>query len=122
MLGRDDDDDLVWSSELGGRVKGPKKGGRKKPRGKGPPPLPAPAGTGVRVARATKGRKGKVATVITGLSLDEAALRDLAKALKARVGAGGKVRDGCIEIQGEHRDVLVEALKELGYPAKRGGG
>jgi translation initiation factor 1 len=121
-MGRDDDGELVWSSEMGGRVKPAKGGGKKKRRGKGPPPLPTATGKGVRVARATQGRKGKGVTVVTGLPLDDVALRDLAKQLKARVGAGGKVRDGAIEIQGEHRDTVVEALKALGYDAKKSGG
>lgn len=122
-MGRDDDGELVWSSEMGGRVKpvGGKKSGKKKRRDKAPPPLPA-AGSGVRVARATKGRKGKGVTVVTGLPLGDYELKELAKKLKARVGAGGKVRDGCIEIQGEHRDVVCEALKALGYDAKKSGG
>ena len=123
-MGRDDDGDLVWSSELGGRVKpaAGKKGGGKKRRGKGPPPLPAATGKGVRVARATQGRKGKGVTVVTGLPLDDFELKELAKKLKASVGAGGKVRDGCIEIQGEHRDKVVAVLKDLGYDAKKSGG
>lgn len=122
-MGRDDDGELVWSSEMGGRVK-PAAGGKKagKRRDKGPPPVPAATGKGVRVARATQGRKGKGVTVVTGLPLDEDGLRDLAKQLKARVGAGGKVRDGVIEIQGEHRDVVVQALQDLGYDAKKAGG
>ena len=82
-----------------------------------------PLGNGqVRVSRETKGRKGKGVTVISGLPLDAKGLQKLAKQLKRRCGAGGTVRDGVIEIQGEHRDLLVEELKSLGYQAKRSGG
>jgi len=76
----------------------------------------------VRVGRESKGRKGKGVTVITGLPLDAEALSDLAKELKTHCGAGGKVRDGIIEIQGEHRDRLVIALASRGYRAKKSGG
>jgi translation initiation factor 1 len=77
----------------------------------------------IRVGRETQGRGGKGVTVITGLPLGPAALETLAKELKARCGAGGKARpDGAIEIQGEHRDVLVAELARRGYTAKRAGG
>lgn len=84
---------------------------------------PARPGTGaVRVSRATQGRGGKVVSVITGLQLGEAELVTLAAELKRRCGAGGAVRDGNIEIQGEHRDALVAELVRRGYAAKRSGG
>jgi translation initiation factor 1 len=76
----------------------------------------------VRVGRESKGRKGKGVTVITGLPLDAVELATLAKELKAQCGAGGKVSDGVIEIQGEHRDRLVLALEARGYKAKKSGG
>ncbi|MCB1183129.1 translation initiation factor Sui1 [bacterium] len=76
----------------------------------------------VRVGRETKGRRGKAVTVVSGLPLGAADLADLAKALKARCGAGGTVRDGVIEIQGDHRDTLVTELQSRGYDAKRSGG
>ncbi len=76
----------------------------------------------VRVGRETAGRGGKGVTVITGLPLAGAALADLARTLKKRCGSGGTVRDGTIEIQGDHRDLLVAELNRLGYPAKRAGG
>ncbi len=83
----------------------------------------APTGSGnVRVGRETKGRKGKGVTVITGLPLDAMALADLARELKAHCGAGGKNRDGVIEIQGDHRDRLIAALQAKGYTAKKSGG
>lgn len=76
----------------------------------------------VRVGRATKGRRGKGVTTITGLPLGAAELSALASELKKKCGSGGTVRDGVIEIQGEHRDFLVEELKRRGYRAKRSGG
>ena len=76
----------------------------------------------VRVGRSTKGRRGKAVTVITGVPLDQDGLRELAKQLRQKCGAGGTVKDGVIEIQGEHRDRLMEALKRQGYTVKRSGG
>jgi len=76
----------------------------------------------VRVGRETKGRKGKGVTVITGLPLDAKGLRKLARQLKRKCGAGGTVKDGVIEIQGDHREMLLEELRREGYPAKRCGG
>lgn len=76
----------------------------------------------VRVGRETAGRGGKGVSVITGLPLAGDALAELAKVLKKRCGSGGTVRDGVIEIQGDHRDLLVLELSRLGYPAKRSGG
>jgi len=75
----------------------------------------------VRVGRATAGRKGNGVTTITGLPLPEAELLELARKLKARCGCGGTVKDGVVEIQGEHRDLLVTELQKLGYKAKRAG-
>ena len=76
----------------------------------------------MRVGRQTKGRKGKGVTVVTGVPLSQAELEKLARDLKKRCGSGGTVRDGVIEIQGEHRDTLVEELARRGYSAKRSGG
>jgi translation initiation factor 1 len=83
----------------------------------------APQGDGiVRVGRQTKGRKGSGVTTVSGLLLGADQLRDLAGQLKKKCGAGGAVKDGVIEIQGEHRDQLVETLEKLGYTVKRAGG
>jgi translation initiation factor 1 len=76
----------------------------------------------VRVGREIAGRGGKAVSVISGLPLDAAQLQALATTLKKACGAGGAVRDGRIEIQGEHRDRLVVELQRLGYQAKRSGG
>ena len=76
----------------------------------------------VRVAREVAGRGGKGVSVIRGLPLGPEALEELAARLKRLCGAGGAVRNGAIEIQGEHRDRLVAELAKLGYAAKRAGG
>lgn len=83
----------------------------------------APAADGiVRVSRETKGRKGKGVTLIKGLALDNDALTQLAKQLKTACGSGGTVKDGIIEIQGDHCDRVMEALKKEGWSVKRAGG
>ena len=76
----------------------------------------------VRVGREIAGRGGKGVSVISGLPLNETELQQLATMLKKSCGAGGGLRDGKIEIQGEHRDRLVAELQKLGYQAKRSGG
>lgn len=81
------------------------------------------AGDGiVRVSRETKGRKGKGVTLIAGVPLDSEALARLATRLKQRCGAGGTVKAGVIEIQGDHRDQVVAELAKHGYTVKRAGG
>ena len=76
----------------------------------------------VRVGRVTKGRKGKGVTVISGVPLGAGELGDLAKKLKAKCGAGGTVKQGVMEIQGDHRDTVVGFLQEAGFTVKRAGG
>ena len=76
----------------------------------------------VRVQRETKGRKGKGVTLVRGVPLEEEALKKLAKKLKSKCGSGGTVKEGVIEIQGDHRDQLVEVLQKEGYTVKRVGG
>jgi translation initiation factor 1 len=76
----------------------------------------------VRVGREVKGRAGKGVTTVTGLGLSPADIDALATLLKKRCGSGGTVRDGVIEIQGDHRDTIVAELVKLGWPAKRSGG
>lgn len=76
----------------------------------------------MRVGRETKGRKGKGVTVVTGINLDDAKLKELATSLKQKCGAGGTIKDGVIEIQGDHRDRLIEELQKKGYTVKRSGG
>lgn len=76
----------------------------------------------VRVGGQTKGRKGSGVTVITGLCLSPEGLRSLSGRLKKLCGAGGTLKDGVIEIQGEHRDLVIEVLRQLGYKVQRAGG
>ncbi len=76
----------------------------------------------VRVQRETKGRGGKSVTLVRGLGLDGDALAALAKQLKAACGSGGTVKDGVIEVQGDHVATLVAALEKRGYKVKRVGG
>lgn len=81
-----------------------------------------PAGDGiVRVSRETKGRKGKGVTLVRGLDLDDAALSALAKQLKAACGSGGTVKDGVIEVQGDHVETVMARLLAAGHKVKRAG-
>lgn len=82
-----------------------------------------PAADGiVRVSRETKGRKGKGVTLVKGLALDNPALQQLGKQLKALCGSGGTVKDGVIEIQGDHCERVIDYLKKQGKTVKRAGG
>jgi len=83
---------------------------------------PAPGDGIVRVGRVTKGCNGKGLTVIIGVPLEHDGLANLARQLKQKCGAGGTVKDGVIEIQGDHRDLLVEELKRKGFAVKCSGG
>jgi translation initiation factor 1 len=78
--------------------------------------------TAVRVGRETKGRAGRGVTTVSGLRLPEAQLAELAAKLKKRCGSGGTLREGVIEIQGEHRDTIVAELLKMGWQAKKSGG
>ena len=111
---------LVWSSELGrvcpacGKAAATCTCSKKQVR---------PAGDGiVRVRRETKGRGGKTVTVITGVAGDDAVLNELAGTLKRICGAGGTTKDGIIEIQGDHGNLLVAELTRRGFTVKRAGG
>jgi len=83
--------------------------------------IPASDGI-VRVSRETKGRNGKGVTLVKGLALDALALAQLGKQLKTACGSGGTVKDGVIEIQGDHCERVIEALKKQGWVVKRAGG
>ncbi len=83
----------------------------------------APVGDGIaRVRRETKGRGGKTVTTISGLPLAGDALKELASALKRRCGTGGSLKDGVVEIQGEHVELLIDELLKRGFKAKKSGG
>ena len=76
----------------------------------------------VRIQRETKGRKGKGVTLITGIPLAGDELKSLAKTLKQKCGTGGTIKNGVIEIQGDHRDLLLGLLQEKGWQVKKAGG
>lgn len=72
--------------------------------------------------RESKGRGGKTVSLVKNLLLTEADLKELAKKLKQICGTGGTIKDGIIEIQGDHREKIAEALRNLGYKVKLAGG
>ena len=111
MTRRRDDDRLVYSTGRG-RVDPSLQSPPRKPRGDGV----------VRVRREVKGRRGKTVTTASGLPLPDEDLRALAGELKRACGSGGAVKDGVIEIQGDHRATLAAALAERGYEVKLAGG
>ncbi|MGE4428550.1 MAG: translation initiation factor [Solirubrobacteraceae bacterium] len=135
-----DDADLVWSSDGGDRRsrgrdgRGPGgqgadggrrgRGGRKSGRPgtqAGTGSRPAPTGR-VKVRRETAGRRGKTVTTVTDVPVDDDELRALAGRLKKRCGVGGSAKGGVIEIQGDHRDVVLEVLLAEGHDAVLAGG
>ena len=82
-----------------------------------------PAGDGIaRVRRETKGRGGKTVTTVSGVPLALDALQELASALKKRCGCGGALKDGVIEIQGDHVELLLAELSKRGFQTKKSGG
>jgi translation initiation factor 1 len=97
-----------------------------------PPPAPRPASPAaahrppddgvVRITRDRGNRGGKIVTVIHGLRARGAALDALAAELKRLCGAGGTVKDGVVEIQGDHRERVAEKLRALGHTVKLAGG
>lgn len=101
---------LVYSTETG-RIK-PEKETEQRPAGDGI----------VRIRREVSGRKGKGVTTIAGLEMPDAELKKLAKTLKQLCGTGGSVKNGIIEIQGDHREKIQEALENQGYTVKLAGG
>lgn len=76
----------------------------------------------VRIQRQTSGRKGKAVCVISGLDADDATLQQLAAELKKKCGCGGAVKQGCIEIQGDKRELLQALLQAKGLRVKLAGG
>ena len=82
-----------------------------------------PAGDGVvRVQLDTKGRGGKAVTVVRGVPLQADALNALGKKLRSACGSGGTVKDGVLEVQGDHVPRVIELLQAQGYKVKRAGG
>lgn len=84
---------------------------------------PVPTGDGiVRVSRETKGRGGKAVTLVKGVLVDSDQLEQLGKQLRTACGTGGTVKDGVIEVQGDHLASLIELLKKQGFSVKQAGG
>jgi translation initiation factor 1 len=76
----------------------------------------------VRVQRETKGRGGKAVTIVRGAPVDAAGLVKLGQELKASCGSGGTVKDGTVEVQGDHVEKVVALLLQRGWKVKRAGG
>ena len=100
-MAKRDNTKVVWSSSDGDLRKARDPAVKARLEGGGP----------VKVRRETAGRRGKAATTVSGVPLDDAGLRELAGRLKKRCGVGGAVKDGVIELQGDHRDVVVAVLR-----------
>lgn len=81
-----------------------------------------PAQHNLKIQASRKGRGGKTVTVISGFQLKPETLETLLKQLKTQCGAGGTVKDDTLEIQGDHKQKLLELLTKLGYKAKISGG
>ncbi len=80
------------------------------------------AGGRVKVRRETAGRRGKAVTTVTGVPVSDEQLKALAGRLKKRCGVGGSAKGGVIELQGDHRHVVVEVLRAEGYDVVLAGG
>ena len=82
-----------------------------------------PAADGlVRVSCETKARAGKGVTLVKGLALDDEALLALGKQLRTACGSGGTVKDGVIEVQGDHAERVMALLQNQGQSVKRFAG
>ena len=109
---------LVYSTETPTEKSRPPK---RRPKSGAAPGRP-PADGIVRVWRQTKGRKGKGVTAITGLDLGPDELTKLARELKTLCGSGGTAKNGTVEIQGDHRDRVIDELRRRGWQVKKAGG
>ena len=103
---------VVWSSSDGDLRKARDPGVKARLEG----------GGRIKVRRETSGRRGKAVTTVAGVPIDDAGLRELAGRLKKRCGVGGAVKDGVIELQGDHRDAVLEVLRADGYDVVLAGG
>jgi translation initiation factor 1 len=112
--GAQDDTSLVYSS-TGGDLRKAHEPRRAQAAG-------AAAGGRVKVRREVAGRRGKAVTTVSNVPVDDAALRELAGRLKKRCGVGGSAKDGVIELQGDHRDVVVDLLRGDGFDVVLAGG
>ena len=107
-------DRTVWSSEQGDLRKQSQDSAHSRS-------LPPQQQT-VYLHRDSSGRAGKAVTLVKKLILSEEDLKALAKKLKQECGTGGTIKDGVIEIQGEHREKIAAVLQKLGYKIKIAGG
>ena len=105
---------IVWSSSHGDLRQEKRTPARTKS-------LP-PSQQTVYLHRESKGRKGKGVSLVKNLALNEKDMKTLAKNLKQSCGSGGTVKNGIIEIQGDHRKRISEVLERLGYKTKIAGG
>ena len=106
------DSKVVWSSDDGDLRRAREAGSPARPAARGP----------VKVRRETAGRRGKAVTTVSDVPVDDDGLRELAGLLKKRCGVGGSAKHGVIELQGDHRDVVVELLRASGYDVVLAGG
>ncbi len=118
---------LVYSTEHGSLDKPmQKKGGtnknKKYRKQAATPVIKNPNKQGVRIRRESKGRGGKTVSVIDGLPLNDPELKLLLKKLKSQLGTGGAIKNSALEIQGDHREKLLELLDKAGYKARLAGG
>ena len=117
-------DDLVWSTDPSFRGKLPQKGAMGSSRSRsGAPPSTGPVRKhlpkGPCVSLETSGRNGKGVTLVTGLPVSGDALEELGKALRQACGSGGTVKEGTVEIQGDHREKVQAALAKKGIQARK---
>lgn len=114
---------LVYSTEHGSIAKPDKDVNKKRKKNAAQgSTIKNPAKQGIRIRRETKGRGGKSVCVIDGFSLSDEDLKGMLKKLKSHLGTGGAIKDGCIEIQGDHRIKLLALLEKEGIKAKLAGG
>ncbi len=117
---------VVYSTEHGQLDKSVSDNKRSKKKGRqdtgNAQPIKNPAKQGIRIRRESKGRGGKTVSIVDGLPLTDSEMKTLLKKLKARLGTGGALKNGVLEIQGEHRDKLIQLLEKEGFQAKLSGG
>ena len=81
-----------------------------------------PSQQNIRIQTSSKGRKGKTVTIISGFQSKPETLQTLLKQLKTQCGTGGTLKDDTLELQGDHKQKLLQIMKDLGYKAKLSGG
>ena len=118
IQGLEDLGGLVFSSETGDHRKDREREEAERSAGGSGPSR----GGRVKVRRETAGRRGKTATTVSDVPVSDGELRALAGRLKKRCGVGGSAKDGTIEIQGDHRDLIVEMLRAEGFDVVLAGG